>query len=148
MPSSARRSARASMIASPQMMVARHRQITPAPKRISLGTGGSGKKAADRAYQAAARIAASRVAIDRKSTRLNSSHRCISYAVFCLKKCVLTHLKRRHGHGGFYRSSGGKHVCEVGLPDQKHCRYANLFFFNYRGTPETNPFPPPDALPI
>src|SRR5437879_10469978 len=29
----------------------------------------------------------SRIAsLDRKSTRLNSSHRCISYAVFCLKK--------------------------------------------------------------
>src|SRR5437762_9063289 len=27
-----------------------------------------------------------RIAQDRKSTRLNSSHRCISYAVFCLKK--------------------------------------------------------------
>src|SRR5437763_9285752 len=27
-----------------------------------------------------------RPAVDRKSTRLNSSHRCISYAVFCLKK--------------------------------------------------------------
>src|SRR5437879_8516025 len=27
-----------------------------------------------------------RFCIDRKSTRLNSSHRCISYAVFCLKK--------------------------------------------------------------
>src|SRR5437763_8364619 len=26
------------------------------------------------------------LAKDRKSTRLNSSHRCISYAVFCLKK--------------------------------------------------------------
>src|SRR5437762_8602167 len=26
------------------------------------------------------------VLVDRKSTRLNSSHRCISYAVFCLKK--------------------------------------------------------------
>src|SRR5437879_10138336 len=26
------------------------------------------------------------VGSDRKSTRLNSSHRCISYAVFCLKK--------------------------------------------------------------
>src|SRR5437762_7928340 len=26
------------------------------------------------------------IAKDRKSTRLNSSHRCISYAVFCLKK--------------------------------------------------------------
>src|SRR5437764_14600764 len=25
---------------------------------------------------------------DRKSTRLNSSHRCISYAVFCLKKNI------------------------------------------------------------
>src|SRR5437879_7758956 len=32
------------------------------------------------AYQAVLRMA------DRKSTRLNSSHRCISYAVFCLKK--------------------------------------------------------------
>jgi len=26
------------------------------------------------------------ILVDRKSTRLNSSHRCISYAVFCLKK--------------------------------------------------------------
>src|SRR5437762_10534574 len=29
-----------------------------------------------------------RAASDRKSTRLNSSHRCISYAVFCLKKKI------------------------------------------------------------
>src|SRR5437762_10414457 len=29
---------------------------------------------------------------DRKSTRLNSSHRCISYAVFCLKKKKITFL--------------------------------------------------------
>src|SRR5438477_4780533 len=28
---------------------------------------------------------------DRKSTRLNSSHMSISYAVFCLKKKMLTH---------------------------------------------------------
>src|SRR5437762_11439353 len=28
---------------------------------------------------------------DRKSTRLNSSHRCSSYAVFCLKKKKLLH---------------------------------------------------------
>src|SRR5437762_8518346 len=33
---------------------------------------------------------------DRKSTRLNSSHRCISYAVFCLKK-----KKRTEHHVGF-----------------------------------------------
>src|ERR1017187_10259172 len=29
---------------------------------------------------------------DRKSTRLNSSHRCISYAVFCLKKNWRGHI--------------------------------------------------------
>src|SRR5207248_8757337 len=28
------------------------------------------------------------ISIDRKSTRLNSSHRTISYAVFCLKKKI------------------------------------------------------------
>src|SRR5437762_8698623 len=32
---------------------------------------------------------------DRKSTRLNSSHRCISYAVFCLKKKNKTYT---HNH--------------------------------------------------
>src|SRR5437764_7855725 len=32
------------------------------------------------------RLRAARASADRKSTRLNSSHRCISYAVFCLKK--------------------------------------------------------------
>src|SRR5437763_7339732 len=32
---------------------------------------------------------------DRKSTRLNSSHRCISYAVFCLKKKKKKTKKRK-----------------------------------------------------
>src|SRR5437763_8609917 len=32
---------------------------------------------------------------DRKSTRLNSSHRCISYAVFCLKKKRTTKMHIR-----------------------------------------------------
>src|SRR2546429_3212887 len=32
------------------------------------------------------------LAIDRKSTRLNSSHGYISYAVFCLKKKKKTHV--------------------------------------------------------
>src|SRR5207248_10160555 len=31
---------------------------------------------------------------DRKSTRLNSSHRTISYAVFCLKKKKITYIVR------------------------------------------------------
>src|SRR5437879_10587329 len=34
---------------------------------------------------------------DRKSTRLNSSHRCISYAVFCLKK-KKKNRRRQHRH--------------------------------------------------
>src|SRR3954449_10190160 len=33
--------------------------------------------------------------LDRKSTRLNSSHTLISYAVFCLKKKQLSGIKRR-----------------------------------------------------
>src|SRR5437763_3344404 len=33
---------------------------------------------------------------DRKSTRLNSSHRCISYAVFCLKKKTLSLFRLTH----------------------------------------------------
>src|SRR5437762_5952575 len=33
---------------------------------------------------------------DRKSTRLNSSHRCISYAVFCLKKKNKTKFNKYH----------------------------------------------------
>src|SRR5437763_12469814 len=32
------------------------------------------------------RVELHHVILDRKSTRLNSSHRCISYAVFCLNK--------------------------------------------------------------
>src|SRR5437762_7135204 len=38
------------------------------------------------ARERARRLVAVHVGQDRKSTRLNSSHRCISYAVFCLKK--------------------------------------------------------------
>src|SRR5437879_9769492 len=41
---------------------------------------------------------------DRKSTRLNSSHRCISYAVFCLKKKNRKHPSARRP----YRSAQGQ----------------------------------------
>src|SRR5207244_6911899 len=40
----------------------------------------------ERFSRMAARTAASKRPLDRKSTRLNSSHQIISYAVFCLKK--------------------------------------------------------------
>src|SRR5436189_3674189 len=45
-------------------------------RRRRFGAGGAAGLAARRR----------RPRLDRKSTRLNSSHRCISYAVFCLKK--------------------------------------------------------------
>src|SRR5206468_4944214 len=35
---------------------------------------------------------------DRKSTRLNSSHDQISYAVFCLKKKKTKHTQHNHNH--------------------------------------------------
>src|SRR5258708_18475966 len=35
--------------------------------------------------------------LDRKSTRLNSSHQIISYAVFCLKKKKTNHTKNDDG---------------------------------------------------
>src|SRR5437879_12186191 len=54
-------------------------RVLPAP--IALGFRHTHRRArAHHAQKAAPRDP------DRKSTRLNSSHRCISYAVFCLKK--------------------------------------------------------------
>src|SRR5437764_1574191 len=40
-----------------------------------------------------AHLIAVQAGVDRKSTRLNSSHRCISYAVFCLKKKRIVDMK-------------------------------------------------------
>src|SRR5438094_6562130 len=47
---------------------------------------------------------------DRKSTRLNSSHRTISYAVFCLKK-KKKKTKNRKGHDDVYQHIGNT-VCD------------------------------------
>src|SRR5437879_9477661 len=48
------------------------------------------------------RVRARNMLVDRKSTRLNSSHRCISYAVFCLKKKI---TRYRGGQGFTSRRS-------------------------------------------
>src|SRR5258708_21504851 len=47
-----------------------------------------------------------RVGGDRKSTRLNSSHQIISYAVFCLKKKTLLSYSSRPGRNSS-RALGG-----------------------------------------
>src|SRR5437867_9320105 len=53
------------------------------------------KGLADPEEQAASKHPTRVVTADRKSTRLNSSHRTISYAVFCLKKKLQIHRQVR-----------------------------------------------------
>src|SRR5207248_8174063 len=56
---------------------------------------------------------------DRKSTRLNSSHRTISYAVFCLKKkkkkkkIIKTTRKKQQIHNKIQRNSTTTHERDV-----------------------------------
>src|SRR3954466_5850115 len=98
-------------------------------------------------------------ALDRKSTRLNSSHTIISYAVFCLKKKKKTMHTREttkaYAHDGVYcmrvRSSG--YVPTERLRCTRACWLVVLFgffffFFNDPATPEIYPFSLHDALPI
>src|SRR5690242_20967680 len=66
-----------------------HRQLASGlscPVGFKNGTDGSIKVAVDALRAAAAPHAFMGMTKDRKSTRLNSSHMSISYAVFCLKK--------------------------------------------------------------
>src|SRR2546429_4918398 len=73
-----------------------------------IGTGANGRVA--RAYDSMiGRPVAIKLfpkELDRKSTRLNSSHGYISYAVFCLKKKKYTAVDRRQ-HRDRKRSTGG-----------------------------------------
>src|SRR6185503_9644983 len=66
--------------------------------------------------------------VDRKSTRLNSSHGYISYAVFCLKK----------KKGGKARSSRS---ALPHLPRRQPARRACFFFLLLRRPPRSTLFP-------
>src|SRR2546427_1795037 len=59
--------------------------IAKAPAKAQLGNGEMLQRAVAQVHAAALQPAFAQVG-DRKSTRLNSSHSQISYAVFCLKK--------------------------------------------------------------
>src|SRR3954464_12861680 len=91
---------------------------------------------------------------DRKSTRLNSSHTIISYAVFCLKKKkhirappraytrrpARPHTRRRPCPGAAHRTRAvrqGPHSCAA----SSFCFV--FFFFKDRAPPEISPLPPP-----
>src|ERR1022692_1585186 len=80
--------------------------------------------------------------IDRKSTRLNSSHLVISYAVFCLKKKKQTLGPHRPAHRPLPLEGAGAD-CSAVEPWSRV-----FFFFNDGATPETSTLSLPDALPI
>src|SRR6201989_3618251 len=85
--------------------------------------------------------------VDRKSTRLNSSHRCISYAVFCLQKKLLDPVdqvllqlmdKERHRQGVW----GSRHTSLVSQD------LLGLHSFNDTATAEIYTLSLHGALPI
>src|ERR1022692_3366708 len=77
--------------------------------------------------------------VDRKSTRLNSSHLVISYAVFCLQKQsrslhILLCAKRIHSPVGW--------ACWPPLREFSPCSPSSLLFFlMIRRPPRSTPFP-------
>src|ERR1035437_9533604 len=97
---------------------------------------------------------------DRKSTRLNSSHANISYAVFCLKKKKTKKALRdgieRHDTGvqGFRLtldravSPPSRRSLDISFPTVYTFFFFFFFFFNDPATPEIYPLSLHDALPI
>src|SRR4051795_3183539 len=75
--------------------------------------------------------------VDRKSTRLNSSHTLISYAVFCLNK--------KKNDFGLVSSDDSEHAQVAGLPGQ--LPHAAHFFFKEAGNHEVPLSFPPQGLP-
>src|SRR3954465_13910826 len=71
---------------------------------------------------------------DRKSTRLNSSHTIISYAVFCLKKHDTKWADRK-------ASSRGRATAHAGRPQQATIK-RNALFFDHRRSGRAGPFSP------
>src|SRR6478736_6440743 len=80
---------------------------------------------------------------DRKSTRLNSSHSQISYAVFCLKK-----KKKRHIVLDRVRALYFHHHFLLRFQGVESDNVVHLFFFNDTATTEIYTLSLHDALPI
>src|SRR5260221_230017 len=89
---------------------------------------------------------------DRKSTRLNSSHTVISYAVFCLKKkretCwhACASLHRSYRETDYLRDVCASHCTECAPTHRRTC--STFFFFNDTATTEIYTLSLHDALPI
>src|SRR6202041_1163865 len=98
------------------------------------------------------------VSLDRKSTRLNSSHVEISYAVFCLKKKDISLLMAVGSRGT--QQVERSHLCaeprqaspNLRRPQEQLLHSEKLsavfFFFNDTAPPEIYPLSLHDAFPI
>src|SRR3712207_6030489 len=83
--------------------------------------------------------------VDRKITRLNSSHANISYAVFCLKKKKKIYDSRRRTiHNAYKQHSSCSVCCTLSAIFQ----FTFFFFFNDTATTEIYTLSLHDALPI
>src|SRR5215510_3686200 len=82
---------------------------------------------------------------DRKSTRLNSSHVAISYAVFCLKKKNPPFGITNHQKSNNWRQEIGY---QCGECEQVEFESTVFFFFNDTATTEIYTLSLHDALPI
>src|SRR5499425_3133700 len=81
---------------------------------------------------------------DRKSTRLNSSHRCISYAVFCLKKKKTEERVSRNTETEKVRRLLLEKKKKIGVRAKTEPRNHSLFPFLFFPRPGLFfPFPPP-----
>src|SRR3954465_8684961 len=98
-------------------------------------------------------------ALDRKSTRLNSSHTIISYAVFCLKKKTAGGVPAgawrrppqytRHARARLPTHRVPRVVCrDVRVRPARGAASALYFFFNDTATTEISTLSLHDALPI
>src|SRR6202522_3169753 len=82
---------------------------------------------------------------DRKSTRLNSSHLRISYAVFCLKKKKDV---RCPNSARVYSPKAVPPFTLITSPVLKVARFVSAFFLNEATTSEISTLSQPDALRI
>src|SRR6202790_3632615 len=90
----------------------------------------------------------SRQRVDRKSTRLNSSHYSISYAVFCLKKKETRQQVSMAGRATFnFRGTSatpviiGRAALDSGELSYRNVRYQLLFFLMTGEHPNQTSFP-------
>src|SRR5215472_483452 len=85
---------------------------------------------------------------DRKSTRLNSSHLGISYAVFCLKKKKDRQLLQRRAQRALRRRRRQKRTDNREPQQRPMLMHPLSFFFNDTATTEIYTLSLHDALPI